>query len=118
LLTLAGERVARFFLTISPDFEKIHSKGTVVAGVPIQRSRFRFSKIALKSTNIVPKLRACLSIAAPGFSLGKKTQNKKWLSFAKTSCCARSLFSHGTNELYSLPILREVEVEDAAMTLV
>jgi len=30
LLTLAGERLARFLLTISPDFEKIRSKGTVV----------------------------------------------------------------------------------------
>jgi len=33
LLTLAGERAARVLLTISPDFEKIRSQGTVVAGV-------------------------------------------------------------------------------------
>ena len=34
LLTLAGERAARDLLTINPDFEKIRSQGTVVAGVP------------------------------------------------------------------------------------
>ena len=32
LLTLAGETAARVLLTISPDFEKIRSQGTVVAG--------------------------------------------------------------------------------------
>ena len=35
LLTLVGERAARVLLTISPDFEKIRSQGTVVAGLPI-----------------------------------------------------------------------------------
>jgi len=33
-LTLAGERAALVLLTISSDFEKICSQGTVVAGVP------------------------------------------------------------------------------------
>jgi len=32
LLTLAEERAAQVLLTISPDFEKIRSQGTVVAG--------------------------------------------------------------------------------------
>jgi len=34
LLTLAGERAAQVLLTISPDFDKIRSQGTVVTGVP------------------------------------------------------------------------------------
>jgi len=35
------ERAARFLLMISPDFEKIRSQGTVVAGV---QSRFWFQQ--------------------------------------------------------------------------
>ena len=35
LLTLAGEKAARVLLTIRPDFKKMRSQGTVVAGVPM-----------------------------------------------------------------------------------